>query len=222
MVLPLPIEDAGIRYAVCDPADVPELIRLLAQTFTESDPPAIAVGLTPAEFEAFVTLVAAPESTQGLTIVARDLASGVLAGVQLNEDAATPAPDGMDALSDKFEPIFELFGQLDDQLAESPVTEPGAVLHLFLVGVGSRFRGRGIAQRLVRAALAHGSAMGYTTAITEATNRTSQHICGTAGFTTRAQVSYADYRRDGVAVFASISEHGGPAAMVRELEPPSR
>ena len=219
---PLPYDDAGVRYAVCDPADVPELIQLLALTFTESDPPAVAVSLTLAEFEAFVTLVAAPESTQGLTIVARDLATGVLAGAQLNEDAATPRPNGLAALSAKFDPIFDLFGQLDDQLAESPVTAPGTVLHLFLVGIDSRFRGRGIARRLVQAALSHGSAMGYTTAITEATNRTSQHICGKAGFTIRAQASYADYRRDGVAVFASISEHGGPAAMVRELAPSSR
>ena len=222
MVLPLPYEDAGVRYAVCDPADVPELIQLLALTFTESDPPAVALGLTSAEFEAFVTLVAAPESTQSLTVVARDLASGVLAGTQLNEDAATPPPDGLATLSGKFDPIFDLFGQLDDQLEESPVTGPGAVFHLFLLGIDSRFRGRGIARRLVQAALSHGSAMGYTTAITEATNRTSQHICGKAGFKTRAQVSYADYRRDGLAVFASISEHGGPAAMMRELEPPSR
>jgi ribosomal protein S18 acetylase RimI-like enzyme len=222
LVLILPFEDAGVRYAVCEPADVPELIQLLALTFTESDPPAIALGITPAEFEAFVTLVIAPQSTQELTIVARDLASGVLAGAQLNEDATTPPPDGITGLSEKFDPIFDLFGQLDDQLGESPVTEPGTVLHLFLIGVDNRFRGRGIARRLVQAALAHGSAMGYATAITEATNRTSQHICGKAGFTTRAQTSYADYRRDGVAVFASISEHGGPMAMVQALEPPRR
>jgi ribosomal protein S18 acetylase RimI-like enzyme len=219
MVPSLPYEDAGVRYAVCDPADVPELIELLALTFTQSDPPAIAIGLTAIEFEAFVSLVAAPESTQALTIVARDLASGVLVGAQLNEDAAAPPPDGLATLSAKFDPVFDLFSQLDDQLAGSPVTGPGVVLHLFLLGVDSRFRGRGIARRLVQAALSHGSAMGYTTAITEATNRTSQHICGKAGFTTRAQVSYAEYRRDGVAVFASISGHGGPAAMVRELGP---
>jgi ribosomal protein S18 acetylase RimI-like enzyme len=218
-MLSLPHTEAGVRYTVCDPADLPEVIPLLARTFTESDPPAVALGITAAEFEAFVRLVIAPESTQALTIVARDLASGALAGVQLCDDAAAPPPDGLATLSAKFEPIFDIFGQLDD--GESPVTDPGTVLHLFLIGVDNRFRGRGIARRLVQAALSHGSAMGYATAITEATNRTSQHICSRAGFATRAQASYADYRRDGVAVFASISEHGGPAAMVLELEPPS-
>jgi ribosomal protein S18 acetylase RimI-like enzyme len=222
MLQPLPYDDAGVRYAVCDAAEVPELRRMLALTFTESDPMPVAVGLDPDEFEALVALVVAPESTQGLTVVARDLASGVLAGALLNEDAATPPPDGLVTLSDKFDPIFDLLGQLDDQLAHPPVTEPGAVLHLFLLGVDGRFGGRGIAQRLVQASLAHATAMGYRSAIAEATNRTSQHIFRKAGFGTRATASYADYRRDGVAVFASISEHGGPAAMMRELAPASR
>jgi len=222
MVQSLPYDSAGVRYAVCDPSDVPELCRTLALTFTRNDPPAVAVGLTPDEFEAFVAAVAAPESTQGLTLLARDLASGVLAGALLTEDAASPPPDELTALSERFDPIFDLFGQLDAQLAEPQITEPGAVLHLFLLGVDGRFGGRGIARRLVQASLAHGTAMGYGAAITEATNRTSQHIFRKAGFATRASVSYADYRRDGVEVFASISEHGGPAAMMRELGPSSR
>jgi ribosomal protein S18 acetylase RimI-like enzyme len=217
---PLPHDDAGVRDAVCEPADVPELTRMLGLTFTQTGPMPVAVGLEPDEFEALVALVVAPESTPGLTI--GDLASGVLAGALLNEDAATPPPDGLVTLSHKYDPIFDLLGQLDDQLAHPPVSEPGAVLHLFLLGVDVRFGGRGIVQRLVQASLAHASELGYRSAIAEATNRTSQHIFAKAGFSTRAQASYADYRRDGVAVFASISEHGGPAAMVRELKPPSR
>jgi ribosomal protein S18 acetylase RimI-like enzyme len=219
MMQALPREIGGIRYSVCDPSEVPELSRMLALTFVADDPPAVAVGLTPAEFEAFVTLVVAPEATQRLTVVARDLDSSVLAGALLNEDATMPLPDGMDALSGKFDPIFDLFGQLVDEQVQPEMLEPGTVLHLFLLGVDARFAGRGIAQRLVEVTLAHGSAMGYRTAIAEATNRISQHILGKAGFITHAQASYGDYLRDGVAVFASISEHGGPAAMVRELGP---
>ena len=79
-----------------------------------------------------------------------------------------------------------------------------------------------LTQQRVGAALAHGSAVGDQSAIAEATNRTSQHTFDKAGFTTRARASYADYRRDGVAVFASISEHRGPAAMVRKLGPQTR
>ena len=48
---------AGIEYAVCEPGDTPEVGRLLAESFTRHDPPAVAVGLTRGEFEAFVKTV---------------------------------------------------------------------------------------------------------------------------------------------------------------------
>ena len=56
MELPLPYEDAGVRYAVCDTSDVPELIGMLALTFTETDPMPVAVGL---EIQPMVLLVPA-------------------------------------------------------------------------------------------------------------------------------------------------------------------
>ncbi len=80
MTTPLALDVADIRYSVCGPSDLPAMSRLLAETFTRSDPPAVAVGLTPDEFEDFATLVSRPETTQGLTIIARDGRSGIMAG----------------------------------------------------------------------------------------------------------------------------------------------
>jgi ribosomal protein S18 acetylase RimI-like enzyme len=216
MTTDLPHDISGIRYSVCDQSDVPEMGRLLAATFTRNDPPAVAVGLTDDEFEAFVNVVSLTAGADRLTIIARDIASGAMAGALLAEDAATPLPEGMDLLSEKFEPIFDLFGQLDEQIHEERPIASGEVLHLFLLGVDEHFARRGIAQDLVRACLANGSEMGYRTAVTEATNRVSQHIFGKLGFVSRAECSYADYHRDGIPVFASIAGHGGPKAMVRD------
>lgn len=206
-----------LAIGVCRPSDVPELCRMLALTFVTNDPPAVAVGLTAAEFEVFVRLVAAPETTRQLTVVARDLASGALAGAMLTEDAASAAPDGMAELSPKFDPIFGLFGMLDAQLPEQPAPPPGEVLHLFLLGVDDRYAGRGLAQRLVRETLDRGVAAAYRTAIVEATNRTSQHIFTKAGFAARARTSYAAYRHNGIPVFASVADHGGPWSMRLDL-----
>jgi len=210
---------ASLLFEACRASDVPEMCRMLAETFARNDPPAVAVGLTPAEFEAFVRLVSTSELTRELTIVARDQASGSLAGAMLTEDAASQLPEGMDELSQKFDPIFDLFSLLDAQLAEPPVTEPGDVLHLFLLGVDDRFAGQGVGQGLVLEALNNGIARGYRAAVVEATNLRSQHIFSKLGFTTRAQTSYAAYRREGVPVFASITEHGGPVSMIRALRP---
>lgn len=144
MVQSLPHSDRSIRYTVCEPSEVPELTTMLAPTFSQSDPPAVAVGLTPAEFADFVAPVVTSQATQRLTIVGGDLRSGDLAGALLNEDAATPSPDGMGELSPKFEPILDLYGQLEDQTAQPEEIEVGTVLHLFLLGVDARFVGRGI------------------------------------------------------------------------------
>ena len=54
-------------------------------------------------------------------------------------------------------------------------------------------------------------------AVTEATNKVSQHIFRKLGFVERVRRSYQTHRFDGRAVFASIAEHGGPILMDRSL-----
>lgn len=44
--------DASVNYRMC--SDTDEMSRLLGEVFAERDPPAVAVGLTAAEFETFV------------------------------------------------------------------------------------------------------------------------------------------------------------------------
>ncbi len=208
---------SGIEYSVCRPQDTPDMARLLAESFTQHDPPAVAVGLTPNEFEAFVELWSPAAGVDGLTVVARDVATGQLAGVLLTDDAATPPPQGLEAVSDKFDPILDLLGQIDAEYRDVRTIEPGQTLHLFLLGVAEQFTRRMIGQHLVSACLANGAIKGYTSAVTEATNLVSQHIFGRLGFTKRAERSYGEYRLDSAPVFASISEHGGPMTMDRTI-----
>ena len=208
---------SGIEYSVCGPEDIPDMGRLLAESFTQHDPPAVAVGLTPGEFEAFVELWSPAAGVDGLTIVARDVATRQLAGALLTEDAASPPPQGLDAVSEKFDPIFDLLGQIDAEYRNERTIEEGHCLHLFLLGVAEHFTRRMIGQHLVAACLANGAVKGYTSAVTEATNPVSQHIFGRLGFKKRAERSYGEYRFDGAPVFASISEHGGPMTMDRTI-----
>ena len=208
---------AGIEYAVCEPGDTPEVGRLLAESFTRHDPPAVAVGLTRGEFEAFVKLWLPGAGADGLTIVARDVATGQLAGALLTDDAAAPPPQGLDDLSQKFDPIFDLLDQIDTEYRQGRNVDSGRYLHLFLLGVADQFTGRSIGRHLVAACLANGAAKGYTSAVTEATNPVSQHIFRTLGFEKRAERSYGEYRLDGIPIFASIEEHGGPMTMDRTI-----
>jgi ribosomal protein S18 acetylase RimI-like enzyme len=215
---PLLHEVSGIEYRVCQADDTPEIGRLLAESFTKHDPPAIAVGLTPDEFEAFVALWLPRAGADGLTIIARDRETGEIAGALLTEDAAATPPQGVEGLSEKLDAIFDLLGQIDSEYRNGRTIVSGQYLHLFLLGVADQFARRGIGRELVAACLQNGGARGYASAVTEATNPVSQHIFRELGFTKQAERSYAGYRLGDSAVFASIADNGGPMTMDRLID----
>ena len=215
--MPVSDEQQAFVYGVYTAEDADEMARLLSDVFTRRDPPAVAAGLTPPEFEAFVRLLCPKAAVEGLTIVARHGGSGEMIGALLTEDSASALPDGMDRLSPKFEPIFDILGQLDTEYRAGRTLLHGQSLHLFLLGVAESVAGRGIAQHLVSTCLENGARKGYQLAVTEATNKTSQHIFRKLGFAERVRRSYSSHRFDGRAVFTSIAEHGGPILMDRSL-----
>jgi ribosomal protein S18 acetylase RimI-like enzyme len=141
-----------------------------------------------------------------------------MAGALLTDDAAAPPPQGLEGLSEKLDPIFDLLGQIDTDYRDRRTILSGQYLHLFLLGVAEQFTRRGIGRELVAACLQNGTAKGYTSAVTEGTNLVSQHIFRELGFRKQAERSYGEYRFGGSAVFASIAEHGGPMTMDRHIE----
>ena len=212
-------EPMQIEYGVYVPSDAEAMVKLLGEVFSRHDPPAVAVGITSSEFEAFVRLLCPQAATEGLTIVARLAGTGELVGALLTDDSASALPDGIDRLSAKFDPIFDILGQLDTEYRSGRTVHPGESLHLFLLGVSDRVAGRGVAQQLVTACLENGMRRGYRVAVSEATNKVSQHIFRKQGFVTRVQRSYDAHRFNGRQVFASIAEHGGPMLMDKSLAP---
>ena len=204
-------------YGAYTASDADEMSRLLGEVFARLDPPAVAVGLTPSDFEAFVRMFCPRAAVEGLTIVARSGETGEMVGALLTEDSAAALPEGMDRLSRKLDPIFDILGQLDAEYRADRTIRPGESLHLFLLGVDPRFAGQGVAQGLVRACLAHGARRGYRVAVTEATNRTSQHVFRKQGFIERVRRSYQDHRFEGRPCFGSIADQGGPMLMTKEL-----
>jgi ribosomal protein S18 acetylase RimI-like enzyme len=217
-----PSPKQSIEYGIYTASDADEMARLLGEAFAQRDPPAVAAGLTPSEFEGFVRLFCPKAASEGLTIVARSAETGEMCGALLAEDSASVMPDGLDRLSAKFSPIFDILGQLDAEYRGDRTLVPGESLHLFLLGVAGRFAGMGVAKQLVAECLANGARRGYRVAVTEATNRTSQHIFRKQGFVDRVRRSYGDHRFEGEAVFASVVDHGGPILMDKPLVDPGR
>jgi len=210
-------DTSQIEYGVYVASEADAMAKLLAEVFSRHDPPAVATGLTAPEFEAFVRLLCPQVAADNLTIVARLAGSGQMVGALLTEDSASAPPDGMDRLSAKFNPIFDILGQLEAEYRENRGVHAGDSLHLFLLGVSDCVAGRGVAQQLIAACLEHGKGRGYRVAVTEATNKISQHVFRKQGFVDRVKRSYAAHRFNGLDVFASIAEHEGPILMDKWL-----
>lgn len=208
----------GMNYQVAKPSDSDEIVRLLAQVFSASEPPAVAMALTATDFEQFLQLVVPSVIADELTIVSRT-ETGTLAGVLFTDDFARPLALDLTKINPKFLPIFSMLDVLDEQFREGKTISFGKYLHLFMLGVARQFTGRGVGQELIKACLDNGSRRGYRTALTEATGKVSQHIFRKNGFADRFSVGYSNFKYENRMVFASIREHEEATLMDRSLSP---
>jgi ribosomal protein S18 acetylase RimI-like enzyme len=205
-----------VQLSVCTRADLDELVDMLSVAFATHDPPAVAVGLTVQEFADLVDLYRDRAAGGGCTMIAR-ASTGEMVGALLAEDSAAPFPHGLERLSPKFDPIFEILTDLEAEYRRGRCVLPGDAIHLFLLGVNQAFGRQQIAQRLVAGCIELAIARGYRLAVTEATNNVSRYIFQKLGFVERARRAYADYRFGSQAVFAAIASHGGPVLLDREI-----
>ena len=72
--LPVPasVEDQDIEYGIYAADDANAMVRLLGEVFSRWHQPAVAVGRTESEFEAFVWLFCPRAAVERLTVVARN------------------------------------------------------------------------------------------------------------------------------------------------------
>jgi ribosomal protein S18 acetylase RimI-like enzyme len=206
-----------VDYDVAKPSDSDDIVRLLANVFSESEPPAVAMALSFHDMEQFLQLVVPRVIPAGLTVLSRSQDPGQLAGVLLTDDFALPPDFDLSQISSKFLPILSMLGTLDEQFRRGRAVSPGEYLHLFMLGVDRQFAGHGIGKGLVKACLGIGLRRGYRTALTEATGRVSQHIFRSSGFADRFSVAYQNFVYQNKVVFASIREHESAVLMDRSL-----
>lgn len=214
---PSAVNQEPVNYAVAKPSDAEEIIRLLATVFSESEPPAVAMGLSFREFEGFLQLFAPDDVAAELTIVARDKDTGKLAGVLLTDDFALPPTLDAVQISPKFLPILSMLEALDEQFRRGRTISAGEYLHLFMLAVDRQFAGCGIAQGMVAACLENGLRKGYRGAVTEATGKISQRVFRKHGFVDRFSVAYQAFLYEDELVFASIQDHESAILMERSL-----
>ncbi len=206
-----------VKYDVANASDADEIINLLASVFSQSEPPAVAMGLSFADMKQFLQLVVPSVIPDGVTIISRSTSRGELAGALLTDDFASPLDLDMSRISHRFSPILSMLERLDEQFRKGKTVSAGNYLHLFMLAVNAQFAGQGIAQELVKTCIDNGSRKGYRTALTEATGKISQHVFRKTGFADRFSVFYRDFLYENKAVFGSIKEHEKAILMDRSL-----
>jgi hypothetical protein len=132
------LEQVQIAYGRAVASETDEIVELLAEAFSQLNPLATATGVTAADFEAFVRLLAPKVINDGLTVVARCSLTGVILGALLAEDAASRSPEGVNELRHKFEPITDILNELTTMYPRHGVSRFGEVLHLHLLAVSDR------------------------------------------------------------------------------------
>jgi ribosomal protein S18 acetylase RimI-like enzyme len=208
----------SLAYSIATASDADDIIRLIARVFSESEPPAVAMGLSCDDMKQFLQLIVPSVLPDGITVIARSGDTGNFAGVMLCDDFASPPSVDPSHISSKFLPILSMLEELDEQFRRGKAILPGQILHLFMLAVDSRFAGQGVGQGMVRTCVDNGARKGYRIGVTEATGRVSQHIFRKNGFVDRFSVAYRDFRFNDKAVFSEIEVHEKAILMERSLE----
>jgi ribosomal protein S18 acetylase RimI-like enzyme len=207
-----------IRCEILKKNDARQLVHLVARTFSADEPMGVAVGLLAPDVERFLEAAGEQILSDGLTMVARDAETGKLIGALITDDLVSPLPAEMDTLSDKLLPIFSLLGGLQEDYREGRTLSSGQYLHPFMLATDKRYRGRGVAQKLIAASLENGAELGYRHAVTEASGVIVQHVFRKAGFVERVRRPYATFRHAGSTPFASIQGHEAAILMDKPLQ----
>ena len=210
--------ESGLRYENLAPENFDSACLCTAQCFTKAEPLTIAQKITIEEHLEFCRVFVKKAMNEGLSVVAVDDETNEVIGVRISEDLGTPVPEEADHLSEKFNPIFTLLDGLDERYKEEHNTQPGEVVHMFMIGVKKAYRNKSVAPNMNRCAFKIWKDLGYTKAVTEATGAISQHILlNKFHFTARYTVEYKDWEFEGKKVFAGLDPHISCILMDKDL-----
>nr|WKN39372.1 hypothetical protein K4G66_11790 [Tunicatimonas sp. TK19036] len=193
-----------ITLDVLGPEHIDSATRCIAATFSKGEPMSETLGITPTEFEYFARLFIEKTATEQMSVVAVNEEGDVI-GATISEDYTTDPPAGLENISEKFNPIFQLLGSLGERYANTHEVAPGSHYHIFMCGVYHQYAHRKLAQKLNRFAEDLAREKQYRALICEATGRVSQFVVASQlGFDYVDEIVYHDFLYEEQPVFADI------------------
>ncbi len=202
----VPFVKNGIVYDLLRAEDVKDASNCIAMAFSVGEPMSRTLTITLDEFLLFTAMFCEKAAADGLSFVAKNQQTGKLLGSLIVEDFLTNPPEGIDRISPKFEPIFALLEQLDDNYKKQHPVQENEILHIFMSGVYKEYLGQKISTTLKQAAHAMGKIKKYKGAIAEATGPFSQKINANLGYELVDAIKYTDFEFNGKKTFAEITD----------------
>src|SRR5579863_4121738 len=109
-----PPMDLSIQFSPYSASDAEDLSNLISDAFSTREPLGIALGITHAEFAAFMGRMLRGLDVQELTVVARRADTGELVGALLTEDGASDSTGALEAGGRKFAAVGSILGRLHE------------------------------------------------------------------------------------------------------------
>lgn len=211
-----------VFYSPLASTDIDEVTQLYIDVFLDDEPTSrvIAPDRIAAFQDALGYVLALAEN--GQSFITRDRDTGEISGFifcfdLLDDPTIEGAP--MAALARHFPEAISMIDQLEDMFMERSGVARGSVLHIYQIGVGRLYRGRGIATALIRQILSHALELGYRQVVTDCTSARSRRAFERCGFSERGYLAYDAFFYEGACVFQGLE--GGISLMAKDLDPHS-
>jgi RimJ/RimL family protein N-acetyltransferase len=153
-----------------------------------------------------------------LSFIIREKETGELAGFVFCLDLTdNPEQEGaaMGEFLSHFRGTIEMMQELEDRHFNREELPPGSVLHVYQIGVGKLFRGRGIAEGMIHQVISHAWELGYSRIVADCTGMGSKRVFEGCGFHEVEYIQYDMFERDGIRFFEGLN--GGISLMIRDL-----
>lgn len=196
-------KNSEILFQIMQSGDIQETATCISQVFSSFEPIAKALKISFNEFYQLAVPVCQKAADEEISLIAKDQKTGEIVGFIISEDFMTSYSNSED-IDNKFEAVFYLMSELEENYRSCNSVQAGQVLHIFMLGVQEKYTNRHIATTLVRENMNLAKHHNFEIAITEATGVGSQQIFRKLGFTEEFAIEYKSYKFKGKQIFNSI------------------
>jgi len=135
----LPTERESVVYSLMTEQDISDVVDCFSNFFRKEEPLTRAMAFSEEEFLPVVTSTCKKAARDGLSIVAREKTSQCLLGFSIGKDYRDCTFDEEFEFSPKFNPIFELHGEMDEVYKKMHSLKSGEVYLHHALGIDLQY-----------------------------------------------------------------------------------